>query len=652
MLNRFTLKGQLTLSFSSLLILLSIVVVLSVYGLLKSQDSFEEYTELATDTNLAGNLQSNMLLTRLHATAYINQDTPETLALYQERLDNTLRLLDEASQQITSPKRSAKIAEANNLINDYLESFDQVVSLIAQRHELIDGQFIPTGRAMRVALTDLIDYSYAKGDFVLVRQASTTLESLLLGRLYANRFLVSNLSTDLERAQLELSRIDTAGLKSAVAENISANNNALVTQFEQYYQQYNVILSEVSQVIYQRNSIIDNTLNVVGPNFEVLLEDVKISVKADLEALGTVAQSSTQNTVLLVAAFGLLSIILGSIAAIVLPKLIRKPIGGEPKDISLITTTISKGDLTQTFENADSATGIYKAIINMNSNLQRLIKDIVVAVGSIAQSANNSADVAKMTSDAASEQKERTALLATAITEMLYSNKEVVHLSEQSEQKAQDAQTQINDGKVIVQKTADSIGLLANQMNNAIEMVKSLEQRSQEIGSVIEVINNISDQTNLLALNAAIEAARAGELGRGFAVVADEVRTLAQRTQSSTSEIQSTIGSLQSGITSVVKSMEDCGTETQETVKQSDATNDLLDLMLSSITAITHMNSQVKEAAQEQSNVMADLNQNVTAIADSSDLTATAANNTSQAAQEMSTLSEGLRRSIIGFKVE
>lgn len=652
MLGRLTLKNQLTMSFSSLLILLCIVAVTSIFGMLKSQSTFSEYSELANDAALAGNLRANMVLTRLHATAYIQQDSPETLALYQTRLDMTNELLEQASADITSPERAAKISEANELIKVYAKDFQQVVTLIETRHEVVNQQFLPSGRAARVALTDLMEYSYTKGDFALVRLASNNMQSLLLGRLYANRFLVSNLPKDLERAKLELSKLDMAALRQAISENSSANSNALMAKFESSLSQYNLAIDEVSQIIFDRNSIIDNSLNLIGPNFGSLLEDVKLSVKNDLQKLGVSATSSTQQTLTLVGTFGILSIIIGILASILLPKIIRKPIGGEPNDISLITTKISEGDLTQRFEDSDKATGIYAAIINMNQSLQTLITDLVMAVRSITESAGKSAENAKLTSDAASEQKERTALLATAITEMVYSNKEVVNLSMQSEQKAQETQTQIDNGKQIVHKTVDSIGMLASQMGNAIEMVKSLEQRSLEIGSVIEVINNISDQTNLLALNAAIEAARAGELGRGFAVVADEVRTLAQRTQSSTSEIQSTIGALQSGITSVVKSMEECGNETHETVKQSDATNELLDQMLSSITAITHMNSQVKEAAEEQAKVMADLNQNVTAIADSSDMTATAAANTSEAAQEMSTLSDGLKRSIVGFKIQ
>lgn len=651
MFEKLSLRTQLTLSFSLLLILLCILVGISINSQLKSQQNIESFSALANATNISSNLQANMLSTRLNAIKYIDADSPEILIEYEQRLQNTIDFLNLASAEITSPDRVARIKEAEALISQYKTSFESVVALIQQRHQIVNSQLIPSGQSMRIALTQLIDYGYEQGKYELSRAGSKNLESLLLGRLYANRFLVSNTSDDLKRAQQELSNINIAEITRLIEQNASENSRSLSANFARHYQEYVRALDSVSSVIGTRNDLINNTLNVIGPTFASNLEDLKYSVIREQENLGVYTRDYTAKSVTLAAVFGLISIIIGGAASFLLPALIRKPIGGEPHDISRITSSIAQGDLTQRFDNTDKATGIYKAIVNMSSNLQTLIRQIVTAVQSLSVASNNSKEIAKVTSQAASEQKERTELLAAAITEMVYSTQQVVDLSTQSEQSAKDAQVQIDSGKLIVQKTVESIGILASQMNSSIDMVKSLEQRSIEIGSVIEVIKNISEQTNLLALNAAIEAARAGDLGRGFAVVADEVRTLAQRTQTSTTEIQTTISALQLGITSVVHSMEECGKETQETVKQSDATNTLLETMLTAIGSITDMSHQVKVAAEEQSTVTRDLNVNVTAIATSSDKTALAANDTANAAQEMATLSEGLRKAIIGFKV-
>ena len=144
---------------------------------------------------------------------------------------------------------------------------------------------------------------------------------------------------------------------------------------------------------------------------------------------------------------------------------------------------------------------------------------------------------------------------------------------------------------------------VAGRMDSAAEKVSQLDQLSNTIGSVLDVIRGIAEQTNLLALNAAIEAARAGEQGRGFAVVADEVRTLASRTGNSTAEIQQMIERLQASTRDVVKEMHASREDANSGVADVQIVADLLRELSSSVEEIHTMNADIASSAEEQRNV-------------------------------------------------
>lgn len=216
---------------------------------------------------------------------------------------------------------------------------------------------------------------------------------------------------------------------------------------------------------------------------------------------------------------------------------------------------------------------------------------------------------------------------------------------------SQDANGAAHGAQGVVDESIAVIEALAQELSRASEAMTLLAQHSNEIGTVVDVIQAISEQTNLLALNAAIEAARAGEQGRGFAVVADEVRSLAKRTQDSTEEIQKMIQRLQQGARDSMQMMQSGTEQVKLSVDKSLMVRDALQQILNSIEEINALNAQIATASEEQSSVTEEININITNISEISDQTAEGARQSSDATEDLARLAESMEADIAHYKV-
>ncbi|MCS0448899.1 methyl-accepting chemotaxis protein [Vibrio diabolicus] len=283
---------------------------------------------------------------------------------------------------------------------------------------------------------------------------------------------------------------------------------------------------------------------------------------------------------------------------------------------SLKDVAAGGGDLTARLkvESQDEVGEVAAAFNEFMDKLHPLMQDIhrsATTVQTVSQSLNT------QTSQASGQMQDHcleTDKVVTAVTQMSMTAKEVASNTNATAQAIEDANSQVTEAQREVEQAIEGITELVREIDSTSDAISELSLQTEKITKVLDVIGEIAEQTNLLALNAAIEAARAGEQGRGFAVVADEVRSLASRTQNSTHEIGDMLKQLQNGVSRAVSTMSVSQKRGVKTAEESALIQQSLSGIHHSIGTIRDMGIQTASAAEEQSAVAEDINQNLVAI--------------------------------------
>jgi methyl-accepting chemotaxis protein/hemerythrin len=299
-----------------------------------------------------------------------------------------------------------------------------------------------------------------------------------------------------------------------------------------------------------------------------------------------------------------------------------------------------RADIVGSGEFARLATAFNSMMDDMNKAMRQFF--------SVADTVRDSVVMVRSTTDAMASAAEEVAMqastIATASEEMSATSSDIARNCLCAAESAQKASEQTHSGSQLVQSSSRLMDGIAQRVNVSSKTVESLGQRSDQIGAIVNTIQDIADQTNLLALNAAIEAARAGEQGRGFAVVADEVRALAERTTKATKEIAAMIKAIQSETLSAVSSMSEGVDEVKRGTAETARSGEALEDILNKINELSMQISQVATAAEEQTATTHEITNNIQMITDVVNRNVENSHSTTQAtitlAREVDTLHE------------
>ncbi|TWI14092.1 methyl-accepting chemotaxis protein [Aerolutibacter ruishenii] len=314
--------------------------------------------------------------------------------------------------------------------------------------------------------------------------------------------------------------------------------------------------------------------------------------------------------------------------------------------------SLAEGDLTVKATVTEDMTGAIADSINFAvEQLRSLVQTITDTSVQVASSAQETQATALHLAEAAEHQAQEINSASDRISEIAASIDQVSRNSTESAEVAQRSVQIATKGAGVVRQTIAGMDSIRDQIQETSKRIKRLGESSQEIGSIVELINDISEQTNILALNAAIQAASAGEAGRGFAVVADEVQRLAERSSNATKRIETLVQTIQSDTNEAVSSMEQTTSEVVAGARLAEDAGTALGEIEKVSSDLSGLIQGISSAAQQQSSAASNITATMNTIQSITAQTSQGASQTAQSIGNLAQLAADLRRSVADFKL-
>lgn len=565
MLNNMKLSLKLTIGFGIVLLFLVVMGLVSYFEI-------KGIASQARKMDTISNVQNAIYEARIARFMYSNTFDESYAAKTNESLNLATKLIEDGYDEYPEMKDDQEIQEILVSVKTYQDKLKDYVATLETKNRIRDEMAAAGAKA--IAATNSVPAVH---------------ENLLKMRIEVLRYM-NNTSMPLDGVNRSFKAVSAS----------ASGMPAIVEILNEYEASFKKSVETVEHMASLQNDMLKSASNAQKLSIVVVEKE-----KAKMN-------TNTAVSVIIIIVFSLASVALGTLLSVLITRSLTVPMG-KAMDFA---ANLSKGDFSKPLDirQTDEIGHLAAAMEEMRLRLKEIIENIILSANSLASGSTELASTTEELASTFSEQSQQVSSVASAVEEISTSSALVMQSIHEVSDKSSAAKGLTAEGQKHIESANDVMGDIRKNVSELSTTVAGLAKSSEDIGSILLVINDIADQTNLLALNAAIEAARAGDHGRGFAVVADEVRKLAERTQQSTEEIRTIISQFVKETARTNTEMIAAGKKVETGAEKLNAVDQIFEKIVESVNEISTSSSMITTAVGEQSQAITNINDNAQVI--------------------------------------